>query len=419
MGIRRLKSFLAAVFKENADQNPDLKTSGIHHFPSVSSFLQNERVRMYKQEVKCNNINNPFKQLRIKENIAIKPYFVGIDANLYASRYKRVFKKIEYGFLRQIILTLSSKMIPIYVFDGNAPYQKQKTILTRQNKKKNSRKKLENILFSRGVSREKLAELSPEEMVEHINYVYDDLDQYRRCDVNNVSSYLLYDTKNITDEYKEIIKLSKKSTNIEHKDIQNLKKFLDLIKIPYITAKNEADDLMGFLYENKIIQVCLSDDTDMLPKGCDNLIQITNQGVDQYFLPEVLEELKLSRIQFIDLCVLLGSDYYNTYLPKIAPLKLYHIFKSLKDPSLESFVEYYTTIDQNITSHLNSYIVARNSFLLVSESNAQMPKIQLCPLNTDIIVGYLEKMGIILNDSHNQQMRSSLKNANEFIISMD
>src|SRR4029079_12492979 len=114
MGIKHLKILLSQLCKK----------SGIGHFSTMSDFLTNEKNRIYKNIVCENKINNPIQQGKIKKSIEIKPYYIGVDAYLYALRYKRVFKKMEFGFLRQIMNTLSSGIIPVYIFDGSAPEEK-------------------------------------------------------------------------------------------------------------------------------------------------------------------------------------------------------------------------------------------------------------------------------------------------------
>ena len=139
MGIKHLRTLLKTICKK----------SGIYYFQTVRDFLRSEKMRFYKKEVKVKKINNPIRQMTsIKKIIEDVPYYVGIDAHLFASRYKQVFGKIEIGILRQIILSLSSNMIPVYVFDGIAPQQKKKTIIQRQNKKRRMKNKLEEIIGS-------------------------------------------------------------------------------------------------------------------------------------------------------------------------------------------------------------------------------------------------------------------------------
>lgn len=403
MGIRRLKQLLNSLCVKK----------GIHHFLSVNDFITSEKKRLYQNAVKECHSNNPIKQMQLKKNINNSPYIVGIDANLYIAKYSRIFKKIEYGFLRQILLTLSSKMVPLYIFDGNFPDQKKTTVNNRRDKKRKNRKRLDNLLYSKGISNETLSSLDSVKLIEYINSLYEQNDVFvERKNTLNV----LGDYNNLSMDYQELLKLYQKSINVTYNEIQNLQKFLDLLNIPYIVANNEADDMLAYLYHQKIIQACQSDDMDMLPKGCGNFIQITNIGVVQYLLSEILQELKLTQNQFIDMCVLLGSDYYTDYLPKIDAINLYTSFKSLNEPSLENFVLYYANMDPSIKSHLDPYLKARKSFFIAcNESLDKIPKILLIPFSFDRIMGHLQDLGIPVDHKDTLKLKYWLKNANGYI----
>jgi 5'-3' exonuclease len=419
MGIKHLKILLSQLCK-----------SGIEHFSTMSDFLTNEKNRMYKNIVCEKKINNPIQQEKIKKSIESKPYCIGIDAYLYALRYKRVFKKMEFGFLRQIMNTLSSGIIPVYIFDGSAPEEKRNTIVRRQANKQKIRIKLENLLFSNVADRpDFLSELTLDELINHISntfhklYCIDmqtDTTNFITSEITdnkNESNILLYNNLNTNSEYNEFVRLSKKSIGLGHEDIQNLKKFLDLLKIPYVIANREADDLMAYLYKKNIIQACQSDDMDMLPRGCGNVIQITSNGISQYILQKILEELKLSYHQFIDLCVLLGSDY-NTYFPKIKPMELYNIFIKIAEPSLEKFVSEYSLSDPKILLYLQAYQYTRKIFMSLSEETDQKKIIkQLVPLNMNVIVEYFNSLNIRFSKEHEKKLRFMLKNVNNFIMS--
>ena len=365
MGIKHLKNLLSQL----------CKNSGIHHYPSVDEFVGTERNRIFREMIKSQKINNPIKQLQIKKSMETKPYFVGIDAHLYASRYKRVFKKIEYGFFRQIMVTLSSKMIPIYIFDGFAPQEKRKTIMIRQNKKEKLRLKLENLLFKNIENvPDNISDLTLDELLEHVNNTfgklnYTDDNNFIDPTIKKESNVLLHNNNDKSIEYAEFVKLSKKSVGIDHDDIQNFKNFLDLLKIPYVTANREADDLMAFLYKNNVIQACQSDDMDMLPKGCGNVIQVIKNGILQYILPEILSELQLNHNQFVDLCILLGSDYCISYTPKIEPLELYNKFKQCSDPCIENFIQFFSEYDPKILLYMEEYKSARTLFFSMTEDS--------------------------------------------------
>lgn len=415
MGIKHLKTILETFCQE----------SGIHHFPSVKDFITAEKNRFYREGDAHKN-SNPIKKLQIKKLINDSPYFIGIDAYLYAIRYKRVFKKIEYGFLRQILLSLSAKIIPIYVFDGSTPEQKKKTVFNRQLKKQKIYQKLQELILKNNsiLTKENL-DWTAQELLEKLDSIDDGINLLINKDEN--SSHLLYGS-DYSDEYNEIIRLKKKTQSIDHDDIYNLKCFLDMLGIPHITADGEADDMLASMYKKNIIQACQSDDMDMLPKGCGNVIQITNKGITQYVLKEILEKLVLSYNQFIDLCILLGSDYYTTYLPKIRAIELYNMFKSHDNPCLENFVKLYSQTDINIQTHLESYQKIRDFFLdtgkIKSKQNGEynFDKVKIAqelkPIKLEVIIQYFKNVGIHFDHNHCQKINQMLTNSNNFILSL-
>lgn len=475
MGIKHLRMLLLETCMD----------SGMYRYNSVHDFLKSERKRLLKESKQKETCENSYITMQHKTH---KPYFVGIDAYLYAIRYKRVFKKIEYGFLRQIMLSLSSGIVPIYVFDGRAPEQKKKTIEKRRFKKQALRNKLNdlsnidkhiqqdqyNLSNEEQINEEQIKninDLSLEELVNYMNAFqngildkensyYNILKKIMDSDIlqddemilndnnesdnqesddsesnnqkadnhdqknnpnnkpvlNKMSNYLLH---NAGDSSNEKIRLTKRSINIEYEDIINLKKFLDLLKIPYLTAVQEADDLMALLYKKCIIQACQSDDMDMLPKGCGNVIQITKNGTYQFLLPEILNTLNLTYEQFVDLCILLGCDYYTSYLPRIYYSTLYDVFKKCETPSLENFVLEYSKNDPDIRKHLESYKKTRGFFLTCSErSDKYSLNYNISLFNLNIIITYFKSIGINLNDTDHRKFELMVKNVNKFISTL-
>ena len=461
MGIKHLKTLLKQICSENQENQLFPSDYDIKTFRSVQGFVDSEKKRMYNEYIASNGITNPIKKRQLKSIFNNKPYFVGIDAYLYASKYKRVFERIEFGFFRQILLSLSSHMIPIYVFDGVAPEQKKSTIKQRRNKKRKIYKKLEELLVMQNTtinSAEKILEeiqnkmngssLLPDEFETDDNFL-------TKCSDSAAN--------------KEVARLTKKSTTINYTDIKALKQFLDFLKIPYITASGEADDMLAMLYKKKIINACQSDDMDMLPKGCGNVIQINSgtgvpknlrfseaplapQGgtcenvspgdtlsrrllrsgtsscndevprgilrgasVTQYLLNNILQSIKLNYHQFVDLCILLGSDYYKVYLPKMNSLDLFNLF--IKYPSIEQFVAEYAKTDDKIIHHLSAYQKTRSSFIDTIENfDLVQINIEIKPINFELTKIYFEQLGITFGESTNNKFKSLANNVNNFIL---
>ncbi len=402
MGIKHLKSLL-----DNLCKTADAEViSGIKEFDTIDQFIKSEKSRYYDEEIELNKVSTFFEKKKIKDITENKPYFLAIDAHQYAVKYKRVFKDIEYGILRQTILSLSSKILPIYIFDGRASDQKKKTITERKQKKERARKQLEKLLIdNHKFDPTTLQSLPITDLLTKITSLY--VDKSNLVNVNN----LLTDPTLESDNYKKMVKLAQKSVTLDKNDITRIKNLLDLIGIPYLTADMEADDTIAILYKRRIIDACLSDDMDMLPKGCDNVIQINRGSITQYYLPRILKKIKLNRFQFVDLCILLGCDYYKEYLPKIRALELYKSYVSIPEPNIDSFVSWYSDTDNNILEHRDLYKETRQCFSIDIAKYPDEIKINLKTINWTDIIKYFQ------NDKTNfcKKIKYLIKNANNFI----
>ena len=94
---------------------------------------------------------------------------------------------------------------------------------------------------------------------------------------------------------------------------------LQLLKIPFIQADNEAEQLCSQLVHNNIIDYCLSDDMDVFPCGALHVLRnfkFKCNYVYKYDLQKFLDYLKINYFQFIILCILLGCDYIKISLKK-------------------------------------------------------------------------------------------------------
>jgi len=83
-----------------------------------------------------------------------------------------------------------------------------------------------------------------------------------------------------------------------------------------LNATGEADDVLAHLYHTKVISCVFSCDLDMLTRGVQRLcvpsvwsIPGDADGWVCYNLPEILEHVKLTHDQFVEMCVLMGCDY--------------------------------------------------------------------------------------------------------------
>ena len=126
-----------------------------------------------------------------------------------------------------------------------------------------------------------------------------------------LSSPELTDSDKITKEQRHAA-LQKKAPTVSSSEKDALKQFLYAAGVLFVTASGEADDLLAYLARSGDIQAVVSTDTDMLPRGVPVLI--TPETPDCTVLTEirldaVLAGLSLTYSQFVDACMLMGSDY--------------------------------------------------------------------------------------------------------------
>lgn len=264
------------------------------------------------------NIYDSIKKF-VKNN---KNMVAGIDVLLFAHKYKYSYDNIVYGFWLLCTKLLSNGITPLCIFDGKPPIEKKDVLLKRSHRKAKLKNKL-NML------REDLSSESSDENKNKIN--------------------------------RQIEKLDKKIINITKDDLNQLKYFLDTMEITYLEAQSEADYLCGKLYKEGIIDVCLSDDMDMLAHGCGRLIKIKNGRVTEFDLDKILRKLKITYIQFIDMCILFGCDYVKT-IPKLKPQVSYRLIKEYK--TIENISQHFFTKEHKY--FMDNFKKAKRIFLTKS-----------------------------------------------------
>jgi flap endonuclease-1 len=243
--------------------------------------------------------NSLTKYVNNNKNNNKKSIVIAIDFWLYAHKFKYSYGNIIIGFWNQIIRLLTHRIIPLYVFDGKAPIEKQNIIQTRYNKKNKLKIKLDKI--------------------------YEDID-------NNNNNNIIVNNLNYAKK-----KLEKYILNITKNDIDNIQEFFNIIQIPYLVANGEADSLCAKLYKLDYITCCLSDDMDMLALGCGKTIKFNNKIILEFDLYYILQNLEISYEQFVEMCILFGCDYIK--LPfKIDVNEIYELIK------------HYGSIDNILTS---------------------------------------------------------------------
>jgi len=213
------------------------------------------------------------------------------------------------GFLSKCLKMIELGIKPIFVFDGIAPELKKETLAKRKALKKASRDTIDKLLVQ----------------LNNNNDEDQEQDQYQE-----------QDQEEITDE---INKLEKRSIHVTKEHVNQVKRLLTLLGLPYIDAISEAEATCAQMCKDGLVYACVSEDFDCLAHGAPIFIRHLkfsdkkNDGPQEFKIVNVLKELELNYDEFVDLCILCGTDY-NLNIRGIGPktaLKLIKEYKSIEE----------------------------------------------------------------------------------------
>lgn len=213
-----------------------------------------------------------------------------------------LFKSVKTGgdalwlnhFVNFIAFLKNNGVIPLFIFDGTPPIEKQEEQAKRREQQRLGIEKFEKI--------------------KKLN------DDMNTTDVTSELATLLPNDINLSmskDEIKNVLqnviaKLEKQTTTVKPEYIATLKELFDASHFPYLTSETEAEKLCAYLASKKIVDVVITEDTDSVVYGAETMVSKINfasQTCVITHLPEILRLLRWTFDQFVDCCILLGCDY--------------------------------------------------------------------------------------------------------------
>lgn len=221
---------------------------------------------------------------------------IAIDTSilLYKFRYSNSKPNSHIsGFLHKCMTYMKNGIIPIFVFDGKPPPEKNNTI----KKRFKQRQKLE----------QKIKLLK--EQIDTIPTT-----EEKECILNQI---------------KKLNKQMLSVTKEHHIESRNL---LTYLGFRVINSPGEAEEVCSSLQRCGAVDFTFSDDTDVLVLGCDKVLRScsNNNNFMEIELNKILNGLDIDIDQFIDMCILCGCDYCST-IPKVNYDVAYKLIKKYKN----------------------------------------------------------------------------------------
>ncbi|NJE25263.1 flap endonuclease-1 [Thermococcus sp. MV5] len=253
-----------------------------------------------KKELELENLNG--RKVAIDAFNAIYQFLSTIrqrDGTPLMDSKGRITSHLSGLFYRTINLA-EAGIKPVYVFDGKPPEFKKKELEKRAEAREEAREKWE-LALARG-------------------------------------------------DLEEAKKYAQRASKVNELLIEDAKKLLELMGIPWVQAPSEGEAQAAYMASKGDVWASASQDYDSLLFGTPKLVRnltITGRrklpGKDVYIevkpelilLEDVLNGLKLTREKLIELAILVGTDYNPGGIKGLGPKKALEIVRHSKDPLLK------------------------------------------------------------------------------------
>ncbi|XP_053576443.1 flap endonuclease 1 [Bombina bombina] len=143
-------------------------------------------------------------------------------------------------------------------------------------------------------------------------------------------------------EAENIEKFNKRLVKVTKQHNEECKQLLKLMGIPYVDAPCEAEATCAALVKAGKVYGAATEDMDALTFGTPVLLRhlTTSEAkklpIQEFHLNRALQEMEMTYEQFVDLCILLGSDYCET-IRGVGPKRAIDLIRQHK--SIEEILE--------------------------------------------------------------------------------
>lgn len=280
---------------------------------------------------------------------------LAIDISLYLFKYKTIYgNKWVSAFINLVSCLRKNNIHCTFIYDTGAVPEKIEERKKRASSKEKMKQKLYNLEEALDIYC-KTNEVTPF-LKEYISNKKNKRILLRRK--NNDKLYV-----NVSEIEDDILRFKNQTVSITSKDFDFTKKLFDILNIPYFQAPLEAETCCSDLCKRGIIDAVVSEDTDVLAYGAPYFLTKLNTRTEtcvEIKYEQILESLEITENQFLDLCIMCGTDY-NKNIFRIGPEKSYKLIK--KHGSIEGIQEH-TNLDISILNHIRSRELFKNYEIL-------------------------------------------------------
>jgi len=229
-------------------------------------------IKLLNTFIKSKCSNDAIAKIHIE---SLKGKKIAVDTSIYLYRYIGENSLID-NFYTLCSLFYKYEIIPIFIFDGKPPEEKNEELEQR----KLDKKKAKEAYLKLETEYKTIKDISKKQELE------------LKMDV-----------------------LRKQFIKIKKHDIEEIKLLIQNFGFTYLNAIGEADTTCAFLNITNQVYAVMSEDMDLFAYGCNNIIRyfsLIHHNCVLYNVEQIINDLHLTKDVFKFICCISGNDYLKS-----------------------------------------------------------------------------------------------------------
>lgn len=266
-----------------------------------------------------NNCPEIYKEIHISEYSFKK---VAIDISLYLCKFKTICgDRWLSAFINLISCLRKNEVHCVFIYDSGAPPEKE----AERKERAAQRAKLEEKVYKYEEAIEKF------HLTSEVDPILIELYKKKKDSGKGPPRLMKKNDDEVDMGFVESVveKMRGQILVIGPEDFQKTKDLFDILKVPYFDAPMEAECFCADLCKRGLVDAVLSEDTDVLAYAAPIFLSKINTSESicvKINYPEMLKALELTSDEFLDLCIMCGTDY-NKNIFRVGPEKAYKLIQ--------------------------------------------------------------------------------------------
>lgn len=255
---------------------------------------------------------------------------IAIDVSIYMCKFKTSYGRCWLdAFLQLATILRENEIHPLFVYDTKFPVEKEQEKKNRTMARIKTKERVDKVFADWEAYKMSFAAYPERFRVGVLPVERDRLGSSAELSEFITKQYPGQEELQIATVDRDIDHLMNTLLSIRSEDFDTTRELFTILQIPWINAPGEAEAACAVLCRTGRVDAVLSEDTDVLNYRATRFLHRLNVSsctVMEIAYDDVLTRLGVSEDQFLDFCIMCGTDY-NSNPPKIGPDKSFRLLQ--------------------------------------------------------------------------------------------